>query len=159
MWKKSGVPPITTQRQSIPNPRTYGKTERSISATPPPVAVEFTLHTARPLSRELISSPSRLARAIGSAPLIVRKRSIGWAPSSTSWMRITLSSGSVSRCRNCRRRPPKINMSVADVSEDAIAVLKLTLEQAHCQRLDDLLLDRALQRPCSINWVESFSGY
>jgi len=52
----SGSPWITSQRTSSPAPRPYARRVWSISATPPPVAVEFTLTTARPAKRSCVAS-------------------------------------------------------------------------------------------------------
>jgi hypothetical protein len=46
--KKAGEAWTTSQRASMPLPRQYGSSVRCISATPPPRAVELTVHTLRP---------------------------------------------------------------------------------------------------------------
>jgi hypothetical protein len=61
--KNSGVPPTTTQRASTPAPRAYASSGRSISATPPPRAVELTFQTTRPAS----SGPLRSRAAANAA--------------------------------------------------------------------------------------------
>ena len=58
MVSNAGSPAITTQRASMPAPRAYASSGPSISATPPPCAVEFTSHTRRPAS---VSRPMRSA--------------------------------------------------------------------------------------------------
>ena len=59
MAKKAGSPFRTLQRASMPAPRAYASNERSISATPPPWAVELTHQTALPASSR--SARSRTA--------------------------------------------------------------------------------------------------
>ena len=46
--KNSGEPVITSQRTFTPAPREYARNDRSISATPPPAAVELTIQITRP---------------------------------------------------------------------------------------------------------------
>jgi hypothetical protein len=48
IWKNSGVPVIASQRTFTPTPRAYARNERSISATPPPAAVELTIQITWP---------------------------------------------------------------------------------------------------------------
>src|SRR3954470_25075141 len=71
MAKNSGVPSIAIHRTSRSAPRAYETNDRSISATPPPCAVELTFHTTRPANsrraRSSVSSNSRQASASSSS--------------------------------------------------------------------------------------------
>ena len=60
--KNLGSPSITTHRVSMPIPRVYASSVWSISATPPPAAVEFTLMTARPSSSSRADPRGRVER-------------------------------------------------------------------------------------------------
>ena len=51
-----GSPRRTCQRASTPAPRTYPRSGRSISATPPPCDVEFTFQRTRPVKRSRATS-------------------------------------------------------------------------------------------------------
>src|SRR5207249_6229606 len=57
-----------------------------------------------------------------------------------------------------RLAPPEGELAVLVVQEHRVAVVELALQQAHRQRLDDLLLDRALQRPRAVDRVEPLAG-
>src|SRR3954470_8265626 len=74
-WKNGASPSITTQRASTPPPRAYAISERSISAKPPPLAVELTFQTTRPCSRRCPSSTARSKAAACSALNTAAKRS------------------------------------------------------------------------------------
>jgi hypothetical protein len=69
MAKKAGSPSITAQRASMPAPRAYASSVWSISATPPPAAVELTLITELPASFTWVASAIRSNRAKRSGPI------------------------------------------------------------------------------------------
>ena len=76
--KNSWLPSITAQRVSMPRPRAYGIRLCSISATPPPCAVEFTFQNSRPCSMLLAASAFAFSSATGSSPTSGISRSIDW---------------------------------------------------------------------------------
>lgn len=66
--KKAGsVLPITTHSTRTPRSRRMETIGGSISATPPPRAVELTIHTVRPESREATSCASSFSSATAPA--------------------------------------------------------------------------------------------
>jgi len=61
--KNDGLPSSTTHRASTPAPWAYDRSDASISATPPPRAVEFTFHTVRPAKKDLAARITTSKRA------------------------------------------------------------------------------------------------
>src|SRR3954471_9390098 len=57
-----------------------------------------------------------------------------------------------------RLAPPEGELAVLVVQDHRVAVVELAPQQAHRQRLDDLLLDRALQRSRAVDRVEPLAG-
>ncbi len=69
MAKKSDEPCTTTHRVSMPRPRALARRVWSSSATPPPVAVEFTLSTMWPCNRDRMASAVASSLAVRSGPI------------------------------------------------------------------------------------------
>src|SRR5919202_1679745 len=55
-----------------------------------------------------------------------------------------------------RRREAQVVLGVG-IDQDAVAVLEGALQQSHRQRLDDALLNGALERTCTIDRVEALT--
>ena len=81
--KKGSLPEMTSQRALMPAPRAYASSETSISATPPPRAVELTFHTTRPSSRVRPWSAASRNCANRSGSSTDAKRSYGSADTGT----------------------------------------------------------------------------
>src|ERR1035441_10000187 len=84
--KNSSSPPMTSQRVSTPTPRAYGSRLVSISATPPPCAVELTFQIVRPSKSSRASSLAVFSAAICSSVSTDLNRCGSTAPISTSLM-------------------------------------------------------------------------
>ena len=85
--KKSGSALMTNQRVSIPIPRVYASKVCSISATPPPVAVELTLRTARWSNTGSVAAASARNSPNRAGPSTSRNRCGGSAGTYTSCSR------------------------------------------------------------------------
>ena len=88
------VPVIVTQRTSTPAPRAYASSDCSISATPPPRAVEFTCQTTRPARTRLALAIARSTRAY-SSPSSALNRSGGAGPTGTWLIAATIADSSL----------------------------------------------------------------
>src|ERR1700730_2745096 len=82
--KKCGSPWMTTHWASTPAPRAYARRVRSISATPPPDAVELTFSTTRPASSSRAALAVSSNRSARSAPISGSNRSGASAATWTS---------------------------------------------------------------------------
>src|SRR5689334_19436872 len=73
--KKSGPPEMASQPMPTPRPLASPTQERSISATPPPAAVELMFHSSRPASMERAASTATWSAFQSSGSIRARSRS------------------------------------------------------------------------------------
>ena len=94
--KNSGSPVMTTQSAGIPTPRVYPSSVPSISATPPPLAVELTFTMRRAPSSAWKSTARASSSATRSCPMIGSSRRGSSGGTSTVLPRVD-ATGEVSR--------------------------------------------------------------
>ena len=103
--KNSGSPPTTSQRMSTPVPAAYATRVCSISATPPPRAVELTFHTTRPSSSSRAAATYVSSRSMRSGVRSGSSRCRGTGSTLTSATPVT-GSGVAGAARSGRPRGP-----------------------------------------------------
>ena len=97
--KNPASPVITSQPIAMPRSCTYPTRTCSISATPPPAAVELTFQMVRPASTGRTWSAARASSAYREAPMTGSSRDTGSRGTSTACTRLTASAFPAARGR------------------------------------------------------------